>query len=101
MFAELKNTRQFCDVLRSEAALALDEGTITHREYRQVRAFSRLRPRKTQDVMELVQREATAQGLVAATAKVDEIDWSAIAAFIKEILPVIIEFIQALVLIFA
>lgn len=87
----MTNTKTFREIIR-EAANSAD---LNVRERIKLRMVMRFRP-------EVLERElfnqAQAEGVLPVTASLDEpvgtIDWEALAAFIKEVLPAILQIIS-------
>lgn len=92
----------FKQAMRRVALEAYGAGEITFRQLAGilfVTAFRRLRDQ----LEDFVVVSAVAEGKLPPEAgdKPEEIDWDALLAFLKELLPLILEFIEALLVIFA
>ena len=84
--------KTFREVLIEAAEQARDEGSITQRELRVIR-FATLFPHVLAKVQSAVATTAKEEGTLAAS-DMAAIDWSAILAFIKELIPLILQLIK-------
>lgn len=94
-----KNSDQCCDAIIEAAKQAVERGDISKAEYRRMRMFRMLFPRRfhalAEAALEVYVEEAPVIGDPA-----QEIDWDALLEFIRELMPIILEFIKALMDIF-
>lgn len=89
--------RKFKNALMRAAEMAEADGTVPRGTADQIRrpGFIRLWM-----VRRRCEKAAVAMGYVTAGANVEEIDWDGLLDFLRELLPLILEFIQALLILF-
>lgn len=89
------------DAILEAAKEARDRGDISTRDYRRLRMFKLLFPRRfnalAEASLEVYVEEAP---IIAADGTVSEIDFDKLLEFIRELMPIILEFIKALMDIF-
>ena len=103
------NTLRFRTALRRRGLLAYLTGKITREQWKKVQEVvwnpDRVGPdgekvNLLEEVMEEACCELQAQGKIPITARPEEVDWDSLLDFLKELLPFIIQFIEALMAIF-
>lgn len=95
-----KNTDQCCDAIIEAAKEAVERGDITRQEYRRMRIFRMVFPRRFHALAEAALEVYVEEAPVIANDPAQEIDWDALLEFIRELMPIILEFIKALMDIF-
>ena len=113
---DLKSSRRFRVALRRVGRLQYWKGNISSSEWSDIRSVV-WKPTRTvragnsvhaagatvnliEELIDELQVNLIAGGQIEPGTDFGEIDWDSLLAFIKELLPMIMEFIQALLLIF-
>ena len=86
--------RQFRRVLFQAVRESED---LTLREKRRIRAFARIYPGGLRTLEEFAIDEAIEQSKLPETQLGENIDWDALLEFLKELLPIILEIIMAII----
>lgn len=103
------NNKRFGKALRRVARLARLTRRITREEWKEVRSIVRNPVRVTKEgvtvnLLDEIAKDLNyalvAEGKVGVNVKISEIDWDSLLAFLKEFLPLILEFIKALMVLF-
>lgn len=96
-----KDKEKCCDAIIEAAKEARDAGDITAKEYRRMRLFRMLFPRRFHALAEAALEQYIEEApVIAADGTINEIDWDALLEFLRELMPLILEFIEALMNIF-
>ncbi len=93
--------RKFRRVLLEAARAGQTEGTITGPELRLIRRTMWLRPRVASELHRRCCGLAYAEGKVEGDVQPGDIDWDALLEWLKELLPLILEFIKELIDLFS